>query len=128
MKRYPEISKCIREREEHSRSVLRKAIRESVREAKSLAWEDKRAYGSHTRHILLTYALLRGIPRSAVERVWRTGASRYQIQTIAKSFGVELTPEQVCDWLDGVDPEAPTPGLWTAVKSLFRKILISPSV
>ncbi len=113
-KKYPELSKAIRERETHSRGVLRKAIRDSVREAKSQAWNEKRSYGWYTRHLLLTYAMLRGLPYAVCERNCHEAPSCHRIEKIAEEFGAPRSNEFIQAWVQGEEPPvetsaAPTP-------------------
>jgi hypothetical protein len=99
-KKFSEISKAIRERQEYSVTVLRKAIRDSVKEARSHAWHDKRVYGWETRHLLLTYAMLRGRPRSSCEKKSYDFPSTYLIENLCKEHGHPRTREQIKAWLE----------------------------
>lgn len=106
--KYPEIKKSICEREHTSRSVHRAAIRDSKGMDRWAAWNDKRDYGRDTRHLLLTYGMLRGFPYVACEP--KCGEFNYPsvmaIVTLAQSYGHKLEIEAVKAWI-AARPAAP---------------------
>lgn len=67
MRSHANIRKTIAERQETSRAIHRR-----IRDARGLErhelWLEKRRYGVETRHLLLAYARLRGMPYANVER------------------------------------------------------------
>lgn len=100
-KKFPKISANVRTREAHSRGVLRKQIRESSGMARWQAWEAKRAYGWHTRHLLLTYAIIRGLPYAACERAAAESPSASEIANLAAAYGYEVSDDTALEWLKG---------------------------
>lgn len=125
-KKYPEVSKALREREEHSKNVLRKAIRESSREARSRAWDEKRAYGWHTRHLLLTYALIRGLPYSVCERSPAEEPSLRKISDLASEYGAPRSVDEVSAWL-AASGEVSAPPATTNPTPLPPDVVKNPS-
>lgn len=135
-KMFPEISKSIREREEHSKNVLRKCIRESKGDDRSYAWRDKRSYGWETRHTLLMYAMVRGRSYAACEKKCHDAPSAYHITVMAEKFGFKLAGADVDLWIGGQEfppakkappepeeveatPAPAEPGFFAGLKSLL---------
>ena len=97
-----EMKTSLREREAQSRE-LRKAIHASSGMDRWHAWQDKRAFGRDTRHLLLAYAFVRGMPYLAAEP--KCGEfnkpSATAIGIAAMNHGVELNLDEVKTWLKG---------------------------
>lgn len=87
------------------RQTRSQAIRRSIRTSRGLVrwgfWEDKRALGADTRHVLLAYAFLRGMPYLACEKNTEKPVSIEPIADYARKFArdVEPTNDQVRIWL-----------------------------
>jgi hypothetical protein len=107
--RFPEIRAELRQREASSRE-MRQCINDSSGLERWQAWQDKRTFGADTRALLLTYAILRGMPYRVVEpriandvqgiepthNFWH--GIGFQIKTNSERFGHPLTEEQIMAW------------------------------
>ena len=98
--KFPSIKKELGERELHSREI-RKTIRASSGMSRWVSWQDKRHYGRDTRHLLLAYGMVRGLPYLACEA--KCGEfnrpSSSAIAAHARAHGIELDLEVVKAWL-----------------------------
>jgi hypothetical protein len=107
--KYPEIRKSLNEREQTSRSKYRKSIHESKGMDRWWAWVAKREYGTDTRHLLLAYAMLRGLPYSVCERNAEIRPSALAIRVTAKEYGHMLTEDAIHAWINGESEPAQVP-------------------
>lgn len=64
--KYPSIRNELREREAHSRDIRKQIHAASGMDCWYL-WTEKRSYGADTRHILLAYGFVRGLPYHVCE-------------------------------------------------------------
>lgn len=104
--KYSKIREELRLRQAESQAI-RKQIHASKGMDKWALWQDKRAYGSETRYLLLAYAFLRGMPYLACEPKTR---SQPWAEAIAKTASAhaetaghgsgEVSDADVQDWLD----------------------------
>lgn len=98
--KFQKIQDDIKGRALQSREI-RKTINASSGLARWAAWQDKRAYGRDTRHLLLAYGMVRGLPYLACEP--KCGEdnkpSPSAIVAHAKDHGIELDIEAVKTWL-----------------------------
>lgn len=67
------------------------------------AWAEKRNWGWPTRHCLLAYAFVRGVPYSALEKSTREDnrPSAERVRAWLTDAGVEVTEEAVRAWIEG---------------------------
>lgn len=109
--KFPKIKKSLCEREHISRSVHRKAIQESTGMNRWQAWVAKRSYGEDTRHLLLAYGFLRGLPYVACEKKCddKNLPSARSIASAAGEQGVNLDVEAVKTWIAETSYVAPEP-------------------
>lgn len=96
-----EVRSRLRQRETGSRA-LRKAIHESSGMDRWYAWQEKRSFGRETRHLLLAYAFLRGVPYARAEPKCgdTNGPSILDIVAVAGTHG-PASVDAVRAWLDG---------------------------
>jgi hypothetical protein len=74
------------------------------------AWQEKRSEGNTTRCLLLTYAMLRGVPRHVLEAKhdrYDTYWIHNGMLSMASQRGFELTKDAITAWLDAKAPEVP---------------------
>jgi len=62
-------------------------------------WAEKQRIGFISRHTLLAYAFVRGIPYLHVEQKTKNSAVDHMIIRILKENGVDVTTKQVTEWL-----------------------------
>lgn len=93
---------ALKERANHSREI-RKTIHGSAGMDRWSAWQEKRWYGADTRHLLLAYGMVRGLPYLACEpKCGETNQpSPSAIQAWAAEHGVVLTQDAIKAWLKG---------------------------
>jgi len=104
MKRNAKMTAALRERETESREIG-KTIRASKGYARWAAWQEKRAYGHETRHMILAHALMRKIPYLACEKKCREDnrPSPSDISLALTEQGIALPIETIRAWLKGVE-------------------------
>jgi len=132
--KYPEIKKSICEREHLSRTDLRAAIRNSSGEERWTAWAEKRRYGHDTRHLLLAYGMLRGLPYVVCEPKCDefNAPSVTGIQTAAKLHGHTLEIDTIRAWLSaqqaGTEAVKETPAAPIPSPALETPVVIPAAV
>lgn len=98
--KFPKVRTELRVRETESREI-RKKIHASKGMDRWHAWREKRDYGEETRHLLLAYGWMRGLPYEACEKKCGelNSPSPSYIANLATDHGVTTTSETIKVWL-----------------------------
>lgn len=109
--KFPTLKQEIKDREAASREIC-KRIHASRGLDRYEAWQEKRSEGNTTRCLLLMYAMLRGLPRHALESKYNPYDNYWLyngMHHMAGQRNLALTKEAIDAWLSAPAPVVEAP-------------------